>query len=96
MQRPPGGRHSGEKSRTQSLLAAHTAQGLFEGTPRENFFPLASIAWRCFRSSVGEEPSEPYRYVVPGLPVPLKATAAGPRARDAGGDAIKAQSKQPS
>ena len=56
-------------------------QGLFEGSPRTNFWPLAQLAWRCFQTEPGQEPTEPYRYVTvtpaPTAPPPTQTKAAG-------------------
>ena len=55
-------------------------QGLFEGSPRTNFWPLAQVAWRCFQTQPGEEPTEPYRYVTVTVPASVPAAAQTPAA----------------
>ena len=40
-------------------------EGLFEGAPRENFFPLMRLLFECVAAEPGHEPSAPYRFVKP-------------------------------
>jgi len=40
-------------------------EGLFEGAPRENFFPLLRLLFECVAAEPGQEPTTPYRFVKP-------------------------------
>lgn len=43
-------------------------QALFERDFRNKFLPRARLAWKCFLSKPGEEPTDPYEFIVPGVP----------------------------
>jgi len=40
-------------------------QGLFEGSPSVNFFPLVALFRACLASEAGQEPTAPFRFVTP-------------------------------
>ena len=49
-------------------------EGLFAGSPRDNFLPLLRLLRDCIAAEPGQEPTEPYRFVKP-----LPAGVAPPR-----------------